>query len=93
MNYKRTQINKALEVAKMSFIAGGSYISTVRSWMQRKFNNGDKAIWGGNEYLSGTGLTPHDMELLAEDIKNAAIDEQFKKSFEAELHRLETAPW
>jgi hypothetical protein len=39
--------------------------------MQRKFNNGDRVIWGSLDVLSGSGLTVLEMEELAQDIKDA----------------------
>jgi len=53
----------------------GSHLGTVRMWMQRKFNNGDRVIWGSNDQLSNSGITVVMMEELAQDIKRALLEE------------------
>lgn len=61
----------------MSFeIKSGKHLGVVRSWMQRKFKNGETVTWGSNDQLQPLGsLTPQVMELLAQDIANAAVGE------------------
>ena len=41
-------------------LEGGSHLATVRMWMQRKFNNGDRVIWGstGQPFIIETTNVP-----------------------------------
>lgn len=74
-NYTTEEITQALNKAREHFDHGGRYLAAVRSWMQRTFINGDRVTWGGNEYLTGTTLTPFEMEQLATIIMDATVAE------------------
>jgi len=52
-------------------IQSGAHIGVIHRWMQRKFNNGDRVIWGSSDVLSGSGFTVIEMEELAQEIKDA----------------------
>jgi hypothetical protein len=64
------------------FARGGKWLATVRLWIHRRFSNGDCILWGSQEPLGNTDLTPSDLEELAEAIMQATISEY--------IHTLET---
>lgn len=57
------------------FKHGGPHLGTVRRWIQCRFTNGSDVRWGSTDRLGNTWLTVLEMEALAEDIKNAIVDE------------------
>lgn len=52
---------------------GGTWLGTVREWMQRKFSNGERVTWGSRDILEGKIMTVSDYEELAQQIAAAAI--------------------
>ena len=57
-------------------VKSGKHLGVVRSWMQHSAVNGDQVTWGSNEQLKmRINLTPQVMEMLAQDIADAAVGE------------------
>ncbi len=57
---------------------GGSWLGTVRNFIQRKFSNGEDVTWGSHDYLKPRNtLTVSDYEHLASEIAANAIREVF----------------
>lgn len=72
---------------------GGVHLGVVRSWMQRKFRNGDRVTWGShNQHLTGTHLTPLEFEHLAIEIAEAVFDDAVKDHVWAVLKKKEGVP-
>lgn len=60
---------------------GGSWLGTVREWIQRKAFNGETVNWESNDYLKLKPLTVSDLEMLACGIAAASISESTKTMF------------
>ena len=56
-------------------IKGGAHLGVVRNWIQRKAWNGENVTWGSLEYLRLHDLTVSDLEHLAQDIRDAVLEE------------------
>jgi len=57
-------------------VTSGPHLGVVRSWIQWNFLNGDQITWGSQDPLiSKRAFTPHELERLAEDIRDAVMDE------------------
>ena len=54
-------------------IKSGAHLGVVRKFIQRKCVNGDRVMWGSTESVGE--LTVADLELLAQDIRNAVVKE------------------
>jgi hypothetical protein len=56
-------------------VKSGKHLACVRSWIQRKFINGERVTWGSNDVCGVSGLTVLDLEGLAQDIRDAVLKE------------------
>ena len=65
----------AITIIQHMYHWGGPHLKTVRSWMQGGFRNGSTVEWGSDEKLTGTDLTPKQLEHLAEQIKDALVQD------------------
>ena len=65
-------------------IRSGKHLGKVRSWIQRRFRNGDTVTWGSNEVLVGSALVVRELEYLSEDIRVAA-NEDLVQTLRAEI--------
>lgn len=86
--YSQETVDKALEAATRRFKTGGAHLGVVHRWMQYNFRNGDTVTWGSQECLTGTQLTPMEMEQLATRIMERVVAE-FRETFAHEVKRLE----
>lgn len=64
---------------KERWIVSGVHLRTMRSWLQRKARNGDTITWGSQEYVDLKSLTAHDLDRLAQDIRDAVVKERKDK--------------
>lgn len=65
---------------KIDLKHGGMWLGVIRSWIQRKFINGDSVSWSSNEYLTPVRFfTVQELEALAQDIAETAVNE-YKRS-------------
>lgn len=53
----------------------GEYLGIMRSWIQRKFRNGEYVTWGSTDVLDSRSFTVYELEYLAYDIRNAVLRE------------------
>jgi hypothetical protein len=74
----KEKIITILESARNRLPNGGAHLGEVRAWMQRRFRNGSTVQWSSREHLTGTDLTPHELENLALDIAAAAVEDVWK---------------
>jgi hypothetical protein len=83
---KHTQdrIRQALYCACSQLENGGPHLGVMRRWIQRRFRNGDRVTWGSDEHLTGSELTPRELDQLAVEIKNALVG-QIHKAVLADL--------
>lgn len=54
-------------------IRGGNHLGKVRSWIQWHALNGSTVTWGSEEHLQLRPLTVSDLEKLAQDIGDGAV--------------------
>ena len=60
----------------MSRIKGGNHVGIVRKWLQWNAINGDSVTWGSADVLKfSRTLTPALFEKLAQDIRDASVEE------------------
>jgi len=67
-----------IEALDLLMKKGGSWLGTIRNWIQCKFNNGEHVTWGSKDYLTGS-FTVRELEDLASRIAAAAINEYINK--------------
>jgi hypothetical protein len=60
---------------------GGAWLGAARSWMQRRFRNGESVTWGSNDLLTGAPVTVADIEEVAAEAAAAALNERNKGRF------------
>lgn len=68
MSIKNTSYNLLMK-------EGGEWLGVARNWIQRKFKNGERVMWGSTDRLDGVGLCVRDIEQLASYISESAINE------------------
>jgi hypothetical protein len=57
-------------------VKSGNHLGTVRQWIQRHASNGAHVIFGSRkEFLKLYALTPHDLDWLAQMIRDAVLNE------------------
>lgn len=56
-------------------IKSGRHLAVVRSWIQNNARNGDSVTWGSQEILKLRTISVREMELLAQRIADAAIED------------------
>lgn len=57
------------------FATGGAHLGAARSWIQHTFNNGSQVTWGSLDELGHSGLSVKRLEQLAEEIKDAVLQD------------------
>lgn len=78
--YKDKEIEQVLDAVRTEFEHGGPHLGAVRRWMQQNFRNGETVQWGSrDEFLTGTSLTPFQMDQLATDVMTAIMLEVKQK--------------
>ena len=63
-------------IMKNDTVQSGAHLGTMRSWIQRNAGNGETVTWGSQEFVALKPLTAHDLDRLAQDIKDAVVEEQ-----------------
>lgn len=67
-----------LEIRKKLQERGGAYLGHARSWVQRKFVNGENVTWGSQDILHGNPIRVSDIEEIAVIAATAALEENCK---------------
>ena len=66
-------------IMKNDTVQSGAHLGTMRSWIQRNAGNGETVTWGSQEFVALKPLTAHDLDWLAQRIKNAIANENKHK--------------
>lgn len=57
-----------------------AHLGVIRRWIQSNARNGERVIWGSNEFLELKSQSVRDMEYLAEKIADEAVKEYIKQT-------------
>ena len=61
---------------KITEVKSGAHVGELRRWVQWNARNGDCVKWGSQEIVALKPQTMHELEILAQQIKDAITSEQ-----------------